>query len=134
MTRNKAAKAVEFGRRWMITRLEKGYVIGTPCQKLGSDADTGIMAEVLEHFERMMGALPKMVVYDRGGDGPKNHAVLMEKEIENAIFRKGEESLMGLERDNVLKGRWERALSEAAILGANLSHFARDWAMAGALG
>jgi len=163
ITRNKAAKAVEFGRRWIITRLEKGYVIGTPCQKLGSDADTGIISEVLEHFARMMGRLPKMVVYDRGGDGPKNHEVLAEEKILDAIFRKGEESLVGLGRNQVLKARRERALSEAAIatikhsrygfnrprakssegcvtkgqaaiLGANLTHFARDWAMALASG
>jgi len=163
ITRNKAAKAVEFGRRWIITRLKKGYVIGTPCKKLGGDADTGIIPEVLEHFKRMMGSLPKMVVYDRGGDGPKNHEVLAEEKILDAIFRKGEESLIGLGRNTVLKARRERALSEAAIatikhsrygfnkprakssegcvtkgqaaiLGANLTHFARDWAMAAASG
>lgn len=165
IVRNKAAKAVEFGRRWIITRLEKGYIIGTPCQKLGGDADTSIMPEVLEHFERIMGELPKMAVYDRGGDGPKNHRTLEKKEIRHrAIFRKGKESLPGLGRNMVHKARRERALSEAtiatiknprygfnkprakssegcvlkgqaAILGANLAHLARDWmsvaAMAG---
>jgi len=104
-----------------------------------------------------------MVVYDRGGDGPKNHAVLTGKKIRDAIFRKGEESLIGLGRNMILKARRERALSEAAIatikhsrygfnrprakssegcvtkgqaaiLGANLTHFARDWAMALASG
>jgi len=29
-------------------------VIGAPCEKLGGDADTGIMPEVLTHFERMV--------------------------------------------------------------------------------
>lgn len=165
IVRKKAVKAVEFGRRWIITRLEKGYIIGTPCRKLGGDADTAIMPEVLEHFERMMGELPEMAVYDRGGDGPKNHQILAKKGIRhNAIFRKGKESLPGLGRNTVLKARRERALSEAAIavikhprygfnkprakssegcllkgqaaiLGANLTHLARDWmavaAMAG---
>ncbi len=162
ITRNKAAKAVEFGRRWIITRLEKGYIIGTPCRKLGGDADTSIMAEVLEHFERVMGELPKTAVYDRGGDGSKNHEILTQKNIRNAIFRKGKESLIGLGRNMVLKARRERALSEAsiatikhsrygfnkprakssegcvlkgqsAILGANLTRLARDWAGAAAM-
>jgi len=116
IVRNKAAKAVEFGRRWIITRLERGYIIGTACRKLGGDADTSIMAEVLEHFARMMGELPKMAVYDRGGDGPKNHRTLKQNKIRhNAIFRKGEESLPGLGRNTALKARRERALSEAAI-------------------
>jgi hypothetical protein len=159
ITRNKAAKAVEFGRRWIITRLEKGYIIGTPCRKLGGDADTSIMPEVLEHFERMMEEKPKMAVYDRGGDGPENHKTLIQKKIRNAIFRKGKESLVGLGRNIVLKARRERALSEAtiatiknprygfnkprakssegcvlkgqaAILGANLARLARDWTTA----
>lgn len=116
IVRNKAARAVEFGRRWIITRLQKGYIIGTACKKLGSDADTGILPEVLEHFERVMGEDPDMVVYDRGGDGPKNHRTLERKKIRHrAIFRKGKESLVGLGRNTVLKARRERALSEAAI-------------------
>lgn len=159
IVRNKAAKAVEFGRRWIITRLQKGYIIGTVCKKLGSDADTGILPEVLEHFERVMGEDPEMVVYDRGGDGPKNHRTLERKKIRHrAIFRKGKESLVGLGRNMVLKARRERALSEAAIatlknlrygfnkprarssegcvlkgqaaiLGANLTRLAKDWTM-----
>ena len=163
IVRNKAAKAVEFGRRWIITRLEKGYIIGTPCRKLGGDADTSIMPEVLEHFERTMGELPRMVVYDRGGDGPKNHRTLEQKKIRHrGIFRKGKESLLGLGRNTVLKARRERALSEAAIatikhsrygfnkprakssegcilkgqaaiLGANLTRLARDWTAAAAV-
>ena len=162
ITRNKAAKAVEFGRRWIITRLEKGYIIGAPCRKLGGDADTSIMPEVLDHFERVLGEKPKMVVYDRGGDGPKNHETLLQKKIRNAIFRKGKESLIGLGRNTVLKARRERALSEAviatikhprygfnkprakssegcvlkgqaAILGANLTRLARDWTVAAAM-
>ena len=85
---------MEFGRRWIVTRLEKGYVIGAPCEKLGSNADTGIIPEVLSHFERMVGTLPKMVVYDRGGDGPTNHGALEQAKIRNAIFQKGEEALV----------------------------------------
>jgi len=153
---------VEFGRRWIITRMEKGYVIGAPCKKLGSDVDTSIIPEVLSHFERMVGTLPRMVVYDRGGDGPTNHGALEQENIKNAIFRKGDESLIGLGRNTVLKARRERALSEAAIatikhprygfnkprarssegcilkghvaiLGANVVRLARDWGVAAAM-
>lgn len=163
IVRNKAGKMVEFGRRWIITRLKSGYIIGKACEKLGSDADTGIMPEVLEHFERMMGALPEMAVYDRGGDGPKNHRTLNKKGIRhNGIFRKGKESLPGLGRNTVLRVRRERALSEAAIatiknprygfnkprakssagcvlkghaaiLGANLARLTRDWVLKAAI-
>jgi hypothetical protein len=151
-------KATEFGRRWIVTRLTAGYVIGSVCKKLGSGSDTGLMSEVLDHFERMMGCLPELVVYDRGGDGPKNHRTLLKMGIrKNGIFRKGKESQPGLGRNTATKARRERALSEAtiatiknprfgfnkprakssetiilkghaAILGANLAHLTRDWA------
>jgi hypothetical protein len=158
ITRNKAGKATEFGRRWIITRLTKGYIIGTVTNRLGGGSDTGLMPQILSHFERMMGAMPKTVVYDRGGDGPINHRTLDNAGINNSIFRKGKESLPGLGRNKRLLAKRERALSEAtiatiknhrygfnkplarsaagcllkgqaAIFGANLSHLTRDWAM-----
>lgn len=153
--RQKAGKMTEFGRRWIITRLEKGYIIGSVCKRLGSGSDTGLMPEILEHFERTMGQLPKKVVYDRGGDGPKNHQTLRDRGITNCIFRKGKVSQPGLGRNTALMARRERPLTEAsigtiksqrygfnkprarsgeacilkghaAILGANLAHLARD--------
>lgn len=157
IVRNKAAKMVEFGRRWIVTRLAGGYIIGTVCAKLGGDSDARIMEEVLSHFERMMGKLPAFVVYDRGGDAPKNHATLATRGIRhNGIFRKGKESQPGLGRNTARRARRERALSEAAIatikharygfnrprakssegctlkghaaiLGANLTRLVRDW-------
>ncbi len=158
ITREKVGKATEFGRRWIITRLTKGYIIGTVCRRLGSGADTSLMPEILSHFERIMGEDPKLAVYDRGGDGRTNHSTLKTKGIRNAIFRKGRHSQPpGLGRNLAAKARRERALSEAtiatiknprygfnkprarssegcvlkgqmAILGANLTHLTRDWA------
>lgn len=157
IVRNKASKAVEFGRRWIVTRLAKGYIIGTVCAKLGGGSDARIIEEVLSHFERMMGRLPSLLVYDRGGDGPVNHAALARRKVRhNGIFRKGKVSQPGLGRNTALKARRERASSEAsiatikhsrygfnrprartsdgcvlkghaAILGANLARLARDW-------
>lgn len=159
ITRNKAGKMTEFGRRWIITRLTMGYIIGTVCTRLGSGADTGLMPEILGHFERTVGKMPKIAVYDRGGDGPKNHRVLKNNGITNAIFRKGKESQPDLGRNTARKAHRERALTEAsigtiksqrygfnkprarssetcilkgqaAILGANLTHIAKDWGCA----
>ena len=156
ITRNKAGKACEFGRRWIISRLKSGYIIGSVCKRLGSGSDARLMPEILEYFEQMMGCLPGMVVFDRGGDRKKNHRVLAQNGIKNCIFRKGRESQPGLGRNIAYKAKRERALSEAtiatiknprygfnkprarssdsiilkghaAILGANLAHFARDW-------
>jgi hypothetical protein len=159
ITRDKIGRATEFGRRWIISRMTNGYVIGKPCNQLGSGVDGGLMPEILEHFERTLGCLPKKVVYDRGGDAKKNHRTLKDNGILNCIFRKGKVSQPELGRNTRLAARRERALSEAtiatiktprygfnkprarssegcvlkghaAILGANLAHLARDWATA----
>lgn len=159
ITRNKAGKMTEFGKRWIITRLTRGYMIGKDCLRLGSGSDTGLMPEIVGHFEKTMGEKPKKVVYDRGGDGPKNHRFLNVNKITNCIFRKGRESQPGLGRNTALMARRERALTEAsiatikaprygfnkprarssdgcilkghaAIFGANLAHLAKDWGCA----
>lgn len=120
ITRNKAAKIVEFGRRWIVTRLLGGYVIGTPCHKLGGDADVKIADEVLINFLNAMGEIPENFIYDRGGDGEKNHKLLEMVGIENnCIFRKGSEK-MDVDPSVFEMARRERALSEASI--ATLKH------------
>lgn len=159
ITRDKVGRVTEFGRRWIITRLTHGYIIGKPCDRLGSGSDAGLMPEILDHFEQTLGELPKKMVYDRGGDGGKNHRTLKKQGILNCIFRKGRISQPGLGRNTAIMARRERALSEAtiatiktsrygfnkprarssegcvlkgqaAILGANLAHLARDWGAA----
>jgi len=121
ITRNKAAKATEFGRRWIITRLLGGYVIGTTCQKLGGDADVKIADEVLINFLDAVGEVPESFIYDRGGDGEKNHAILKQMGVENdCIFPKGPKAKMQVASEVLEMARRERALSEASI--ATIKH------------
>lgn len=158
ITRDKSGKSTEFGRRWFLTRLTAGYLIGAPTLRLGSDTDVHLMPEIIAHFRKTLGETPKLSVYDRGGDGDTNHEFLEENGITNGIFRKGKESLPGLGRNTRRKVRRERALNEAsiatikhprygftkprarssesivscghsALFGANLTRFAKDWAM-----
>ena len=119
ITRNKASKSVEFGRRWLITRLLGGYVIGAPCNKLGGDADVKIADEVLINFLDNLGELPEAFVYDRGGDGPKNHELLKNLGVDDCIFPKGKRK-MDVAPTIFDMARRERALSEASI--ATLKH------------
>lgn len=115
ITRGKAARAVEFGRRWLITLLEGGYILGRPCKKLGSDTDGKIAGEVLPQFKEVLGSLPEMFVYDRGGDEETNHNILKQAKVKrDCIFRKGKRKMeVGARIFSVAKR--ERALSEAAI-------------------
>lgn len=159
ITRNKAAKATEFGRRWIISRLTSGYLTGLPCA-IGADNDLKIAPDAISDFTDVMGEVPEMFVYDRGGDSTTNHDCLKDRGVRyNGIFRKGRNSLKCLSQRRMATARRERALSEAsistiksikygfnrprarsvescilkghlAILGANLNRFAKDLAIA----
>ena len=117
--RGKLAKATEFGRRWIVTRLTNGYVIGSQCFKIGADADIKIADEVLIDFLNTFGKIPQTFVYDRGGNGAKNHELLKGLGVENnCIF--GRPEMENLTEQTKELGRRERALSEASI--ANIKH------------
>ena len=117
--RGKLAKATEFGRCWIVTRLANGYVIGSQCFKIGADADVSIADEVMIEFLNTFGAVPKTFVFDRGGNGPKNHELLRELGVDNnCIF--GGPAIDRLSARTKKLGRRERALSEASI--ANIKH------------
>lgn len=133
ITRGKAARAVEFGRRWFISLLEGGYTIGRPCKKIGGGADTSIVGEVLPQFKEVMGKAPRQFVYDRGGDGPVNHKQLKRAKVKhNCIFRNGK-GKMEVGPRVFTRAKRERALSEAAIavIKSGKYHFNKPRARSG---
>jgi transposase, IS5 family len=115
ISKGKLAKSTEFGRRWIITRLLGGYVIGAPCQKLGADTDTEIVDEVLMNFLDSVGELPNLFIYDRGADSVKNDQLLKDVGVEyNGIFKKGKKKIQ-VPSDVFETVRTERSLTEATI-------------------
>jgi hypothetical protein len=120
ISKGKVGKSCEFGRRWIITRLLGGYIIGTPCEKLGADADTSIADEVIINFMETFGEIPQAVVYDRGADSPKNEKFLNAVGVEEVcIFKKGTEK-MNVSEPVLEMARRERSLNESSI--ANIKH------------
>jgi transposase, IS5 family len=120
ISKGKVGRAAEFGRRWIVTRLLGGYIIGAPCEKLGADADTSIMDEVIINFLDTFGEVPRSMIYDRGADSAKNHNLVKNTGIEiNGIFLKGEEK-MNLTKKTFAKVKEQRALTESSI--ANIKH------------
>jgi hypothetical protein len=118
ISKGKAGKSVEFGRRWIITRLMGGYVTGTPCQKIGADADTQIADEVIMNFLDTFGEIPESFIYDRGADSKKNSNFLDDVGVENnCIFPKGRRK-MDVSPDVLAMARQDRSLNESSI--ANL--------------
>ena len=115
ISKGKSGKSVEFGRRWIITRLMGGYVTGAPCQKIGADADTQIADEVIINFMDTFGEVPESVVYDRGADSKKNLKFLREVGVKNiCIFPKGRRK-MDVPPEVLDMARRERSLNEASI-------------------
>lgn len=118
ISKGKAGKSVEFGRRWIITRLSGGYVTGAPCQKIGADADTQIADEVIMNFMDTFGELPESFIYDRGADSKKNASFLDDVGVENnCIFPKGRRK-MNVTAEILAMAKRERSLNESSI--ANL--------------
>jgi len=124
ISREKARTETEFGRRWSITRLLNGYILGRPCEKLGSDSDGRIAEEILTQFLEVFGVTPEKFVYDRGGDGTHNHELLKNMGIQNCIFPKGKIKMRDIHTgEDLLIIKKERALSEAAIATLKTSKY-----------
>ncbi|MBL7668862.1 MAG: hypothetical protein JNM39_00120 [Bdellovibrionaceae bacterium] len=118
ISKGKSGKTVEFGKRWIITRLMGGYVTGAPCQKIGPDADTQIADEVVMNFMDTFGELPENFIYDRCAGSKKNFIFLEELGVKNiCIFPKGPRR-MSVTPDVLGMARRERSLNESSI--ANL--------------
>jgi hypothetical protein len=82
IVKNKAGKRVEFGLKWLVNRIEGGYVFGRVVEA-GADERT-MPIEAMKDYQRVFGAqaVPKMSVYDRGGSAPKTIEALKRQGIE----------------------------------------------------
>jgi hypothetical protein len=82
IVKNKAGKRVEFGLKWLINRIEGGYVFGRVVEA-GAD-ERAMPIEAMKEYQRVFGveAVPKMSVYDRGGSAPNTIEALKRQGIE----------------------------------------------------
>jgi hypothetical protein len=90
IVRDKAGKKVEFGFKWLISRLEGGYVFGEVVSAKSSEYQMPVKA--LESYREILGKeqTPEMVVYDRGGDAEKTIRKLQEEGVKKVgIMPKG---------------------------------------------
>jgi transposase, IS5 family len=67
IVKNKVGKKVEFGLKWLMTRIEGGYVLGTVVPAYGDERQMPLAA--LSQYREVFGptATPQLLVYDRGG-------------------------------------------------------------------
>jgi len=82
IVKHKAGKRVEFGLKWLINRIEGGYVFG---RVVAAQADERHMPiEAMKDYKQVFGAeaVPEMSVYDRGGSAPKTIKELQRQGVE----------------------------------------------------
>jgi hypothetical protein len=67
IVKNKVGKKVEFGLKWLLTRIEGGYVFGTVVPAHADERQMPLAA--LSQYRAVFGqkATPQLLVYDRGG-------------------------------------------------------------------
>src|SRR5262245_47302778 len=67
IVKNKVGKKVEFGLKWLMTRIEGGYVLGPVVPAHADERQMPLAA--LRQYREVFGpaATPQLLVYDRGG-------------------------------------------------------------------
>jgi hypothetical protein len=82
IVKHKAGKRVEFGLKWLINRIEGGYVLGRVVAAQADEREMPI--EALKDYKRVFGeqAVPQMSVYDRGGSAPQTIKELQKQGVE----------------------------------------------------
>jgi hypothetical protein len=115
IVKNKAGKRVEFGLKWLINRIEGGYVFG---RVVAARADERSMPiEAIKDYKRVFGkeAIPEMSVYDRGGSAPKTIAELQRKGVKKVgIMPRGKAKWLVAEEDQE-EVRSQRGKTEGVI-------------------
>jgi hypothetical protein len=106
---------VEFGLKWLINRIEGGYVFG---RVVAARADERSMPiEAIKDYKRVFGkeAIPEMSVYDRGGSAPKTIAELQRKGVKKVgIMPRGKAKWLVAEEDQE-EVRSQRGKTEGVI-------------------
>jgi hypothetical protein len=81
IVKNKVGKTVEFGLKWLLTRIEGGYVFGTVVPAPADERQMPLAA--LSQYREVFGrkATPQMMVYDRGGSAAQTVKKLQQEGI-----------------------------------------------------
>ncbi|MCI0390429.1 MAG: hypothetical protein MOB07_16900 [Acidobacteria bacterium] len=115
IVKNKAGKRVEFGLKWLINRVEGGYVFG---RVVAANADEREMPiEAMKDYHRVFGAeaAPKMSVYDRGGSAPKTIKELQRQGVEKVGIQPRGKAKWCVAEEDQQEVRSQRGKTEGVI-------------------
>ena len=140
IVRGKVGKAVEFGLRWGIRRLQGGYLLATLAKDRQDLQDPKFALQAVREHIALFGKAPQAYAYDRGGYSTQNISALKKlgvKEVGLAPRGRAAWSVGQEVRDRLVR---ERAQVEAGIGTIKASRYgfnrpaARSAPMMGACG
>jgi hypothetical protein len=115
IVKNKAGKRVEFGLKWLINRIEGGYVFGRVVEARADER--GMPIEAMKDYQRVFGAkaAPKMSVYDRGGSAPKTIKELQRQGVEKVGIQPRGKAKWCVAEEDQTEVRSQRGKTEGVI-------------------
>lgn len=115
IVKNKAGKRVEFGLKWLINRIEGGYVFGREVEARADER--GMPIEAMKDYKKVFGAAaaPKMSVYDRGGSAPKTIAELKKQGVEKVGIQPRGKAKWCVAEEDQTEVRSQRGKTEGVI-------------------
>lgn len=124
IVKNKVGKKVEFGLKWLLNRIEGGYVFGTV---VGAHADEKQMPLVaLSQYRTVFGpkATPRMLVYDRGGSAAKTVQKLHQAGVKKVGIEPVGQAAWSIAVADQKKVKSQRAKTEGSIGALKSSKYA----------
>ena len=115
IVKNKVGKKVEFGLKWLLTRIEGGYVFG---QVVPAHADERQMPlAALSQYRAIFGptATPQLLVYDRGGSAAKTVTKLQQAGIPKVGIEPVGKAVWSIAAADQKKVKSQRAKIEGSI-------------------
>jgi IS5 family transposase len=116
LVRGKAGAEVEFGNTLLLAEQPQGVIVDWKLVKDQAPADSKMVADSLDRFESVFGALPPAMVGDRGFDSKNNRRDLEEAGVFNAICpRSVAELRKRMKEDAFVRLQRRRAQTESRI-------------------
>jgi hypothetical protein len=123
IVRGKAGAAVEFGNTILLAEQSDGVIVDWLLIKDQAPADSKMVENSLDRFEKVFGKTPETVAGDRGFDSKNNRQRLAERHVYNALCPKP----VGDLRERMLEDRFVRLQKRRAQTEGRIAIFKNDF-------
>jgi IS5 family transposase len=129
ITRHKAGKKVEFGRKVWLEEVEGGIVSGYAILEQGGGTDQPYLAAALDRHRERFGRAPDLVAGDRGVSSPENERLAQEAGVKRVVLPAT--GKVSAERRQREKERWfRRGFNFRAGMEGRIYVLKRDFGLA----